>query len=82
MTKETQIDALNSMIFWAKQFAILREQWYAASGEEFADLSVRVASVAQYAIMHCEEAGLKPDVVLEQELFFLDTHEQRLKASA
>lgn len=82
MTNKTQIEALNTMIFWAKQFAILREQWYAASGQEFAELGDRVASVAKYAIMHCEIAGLQPDVVLEQEVFFVDTHEQRLKASA
>ena len=82
MTNETQTNAISSMIFWAKQFAILREEWYAASGQEFIDLRERVASIAEYAILQCEEAGLNPNEVLEQEVFFLEARKQRLQASA
>ena len=82
MTKETQTEALNMMIFWAKQFAILREEWYSANGQEFIDLRERVASVAKFAIRYCEEAGLNPNEVMQQEVHFLKIRKQRLQASA
>ena len=79
MTKQKHIEM---MVFWAKQFVILREQWYEARGQEFAELGDRVAIVAEWAIMHCKEAGLQPDALLDQEVFFVDNHKQRLEASA
>jgi hypothetical protein len=82
MYNEKQLEHIESMTFWAMEFAVDRQAWHtlckqaidANKGISAAikDAEKRAALSARLAVEHCEEAGLEPNAVLTGAANFLE----------
>ena len=74
MYNETQLNNIESMTFWAMEFATDREAWAAlckraknnnqAIDKAIKDAEARAALSAKFAINYCKDAGLEPETTL------------------
>jgi hypothetical protein len=82
MYKEKQLEHIESMTFWAMEFAVDREAWHALCKQArnankdisapIKDAEKRAALSARLAVEHCEQAELEPNAVLAGAVNFLE----------